>query len=381
MITVVLVIFSANLIAQSIDQLLKRSIAKINTIQCINYKSISGSSAPNDSVLMNQYSAFNKMMVDPNDSLIGARFLFYLNDSSKINLSYNNTISVRYDWDTKTAMLDTLKLARPSLRSPFYIKVKELLKYAIKNMDSIKCQVNELKDTLQFTFVIKNKLAEFSNKIPSIFSKEGAVSTYIIWTNKDLMPFRLKRKLPHQTSIEEVIKVYDYTCADIVDKQIGVYLPKGFSVLNKQGDKIMTTELEGKVAPSWSLKNLEEKSILLSDYKGKNLLIEFTGVGCGPCHLALPFLSRFKSEYKDKNFNVLSIESFSDNISGLKRYKDLNHITFEFLIADKVTVTNYKILAVPVFILVNKIGVIEKVFIGYETGETDKKIMVYANKM
>lgn len=367
-----------NISSQSINKLLEQAIEKIDLLKCISYKSIKGSSAPYDSVLINQYSSFYKVMIEPKDLLIGARFISY-NDSSKIDFSYNNYISVRYDWENKTAILDTLKQTRPTLHSPFYIKVRELLKYVIKNMDSIKCQVNKYKDTLQFTFEIKNKLAEFFNMIPSLFQKEGVVSSYSIWTNKDLFPFKFKRKMPHQTSIEEVIKVYDYNCDDIVDKQFGVYLPYGFSIIDKQGDKIMTVELEGKVAPNWSLKNLDGKIIQLSDYKGKNLLVVFTGVGCGHCHLALPFLNKFYDEYKDNGFNIVSIESFSDNITVLKRYKDMNNINYEFLLADKATTSNYKIVAVPVFILINKNGLIEKVFTGYKKVETDREIIDYVN--
>jgi len=58
---------------------------------------------------------------------------------------------------------------------------------------------------MQISFVIKNKLVEFSRLIPSIYPKEEAVSKYILWIYKDFRPYKLKRKMPHQTSIEQIM--------------------------------------------------------------------------------------------------------------------------------------------------------------------------------
>lgn len=372
-------ILIGNTYSQSIDEMLNKSLDMVNTLNCISYKSQDGSSAPYDSVIMNHYVVYRKTMNDPNDQIIGERFLLYLEDTTKIYSSYYNGIVSWYNWDKKIISIDTLNEKR-RIMTPFFTQVRGLLKYIINNKDSVLCQVNEYADSIKFSFAFKDKLVEL-DKSPSIFPKANIVSKYFLWTKKDFMPYKLKRQLPHHTSFEKILNIANSDSTEIIEKQTGIYLPEGFKIENKKGFEITTTVLEGKEAPNWVLKNTEGKIISLSDYMGKNLLLEFTGIGCGYCHLAIPFLNKFTNDYKYKGFNVLSIESFSNNIAGIKRYKEINKMIFEFLISDKETVTNYKILGVPVFVLVNKNGMIEKVFVGYSKGETDKLIMGAADKM
>lgn len=374
------IFFAINISGQHIESMLSKTLEKLNALSCIAYTSINRTSAPYDSVLVNQYTDYYKVLFEPSDTLMGSRFLLF-EDTAKIYISYNKDIAAFYNWENKTINIDTLDKKRPSVMAPFYIEVKELLKYVIANKDSILFMINDYKDSLKITFTIKNKLAYFSSMVRSIYVKPNSDSKYILWINKELMPYRLKTIMPHQTACVDIVSLSNCNASEITEKQIGIYIQEGFTIKNKRGVEITTTILENKEAPNWSLKNLEGKNISLSDYKGKNLLIEFTGLGCGYCHIAIPFINSFTKQYKEKGFEVVSIETYSDNIEGLKRYKNQNQMIYEFLIADKETKVAYKILGLPVFILVNKKGIIEKAFIGYGKGETDKLIKSVADKM
>lgn len=373
-------ILIGNTYSQSIEEMLNKSFGKVSSLNSYSYKSRTGSSAPYDSVIMRQYITNHKVINEPQDAIIGARFILYLDDTTKIYTSYYNSVASRYDWNKRNISIDTLNKDRPMLNAPFFIRVKGLLKYIMENKDSVLFQVTEYTDSIKFSFVFKDKLVEL-DKSPFIYPQTKAISKYFLWTRKDFMPFKLTRQLPHQTSYEEILTLADCDSNEIIEKQVGIYLPKGFTIADKSGKEILTTVQEGSEAANWSLKDLKGNTFNLSDYKGKNLLIEFTGVGCGACHLAIPFLNKFADDYKDKGFHVLSIESFSDNTSVLKRYNEMNKVKYDFLIADKETVATYKIVAVPVFILVNKSGVIEKAFLGYNKDETDKDIKTIAEKM
>lgn len=379
-ISLFVILFSIDGSGQEIEKMLTKSIEKLNSLKSISYKSISSSSAPYDSVLVNQYAGYHKVIIDPSDSIIGARSLFF-QDSTKLLTSYYKNIAANYNWANKTIRVDTLSKELSSLMSPFYVEVRELLKYVVSNKDSILCQINEFKDSIEFSFLIKNKLAYFISMVPFVSISPNSYSKYILWTDKELMPFRLKRIMPHQTSSEEIITMSNCDPSEIIEKQIGIFIPEGFTIKDKNGSDITSTCLEGKEAPAWMLNNLDGKSISLSDFKGRNLLVEFTGLGCGYCHLAIPFLNKFTNEYKEKGFDVISLETFSNNIEGLKRYKNQNKMIYEFVIADKGTTVNYKVLGVPVFILVNKNGIIEKAFVGYAKDETDKLVKAVADKM
>jgi len=57
----------------------------------------------------------------------------------------------------------------------------------------------------------------------------------------------------------------------------------------------------------FELKDKNDNIISLSNFKGKNLLIEFTATWCGPCIAQIPFQKSAYEKYKDKDFEILHI--------------------------------------------------------------------------
>jgi thiol-disulfide isomerase/thioredoxin len=53
--------------------------------------------------------------------------------------------------------------------------------------------------------------------------------------------------------------------------------------------------------------NIEDKSVSLSDFKGKVTLLEFWGSWCGPCREGNPELVKIYNEYKNKGFDILGV--------------------------------------------------------------------------
>ena len=92
---------------------------------------------------------------------------------------------------------------------------------------------------------------------------------------------------------------------------------------------------EGKLAPAWELKDLSNNLVSLKSLKSKVVMLQFTGVGGGPCHHSIPFLKQLVKDYQGKDFEFVSIETWSENLEGLKRYRDKNKMNFKFLNADE----------------------------------------------
>ena len=121
-------------------------------------------------------------------------------------------------------------------------------------------------------------------------------------------------------------------------------------------------------------KNTDLNDVSLSDLKGKVLLIQFTGVGCGPCHHSIPFLKKLTEEYKAKDFEFVSIETWSNNIEGLKRYQQRNGLNFKFLKSTDDITKTYGITSVPTFLVIDENRIIRKIIKGYSKEVTDNEI-------
>ncbi len=66
-------------------------------------------------------------------------------------------------------------------------------------------------------------------------------------------------------------------------------------------------DFRDKPAPSFTLKSVDGKTVSLSDYKGKAVLLNFWATWCGPCKLEMPWLIQMQKKYASQGFTVLGI--------------------------------------------------------------------------
>jgi thiol-disulfide isomerase/thioredoxin len=63
----------------------------------------------------------------------------------------------------------------------------------------------------------------------------------------------------------------------------------------------------GEPAPDFSVKDLHDRSVNLSDYKGKVVLVNFWATWCDPCREEIPWLIALQNKYSPKGFTVLGL--------------------------------------------------------------------------
>ncbi len=84
--------------------------------------------------------------------------------------------------------------------------------------------------------------------------------------------------------------------------------------------KGLKTVAVGAQAPEFAQQTPDGKTVSLSDYRGKYVLVEFWASWCGPCRQENPAVIKAYNEYKDRNFDVLSV-SFDDEKGRAKWLK------------------------------------------------------------
>ena len=86
------------------------------------------------------------------------------------------------------------------------------------------------------------------------------------------------------------------------------------------------TSLVGKAAPDFVLEDLSGRTVALSSFKGKPLLINFWATWCGPCKIETPWLVELQNEYAAKGLEVVGISTEGEDLQpgdkeGLARQK------------------------------------------------------------
>lgn len=136
-----------------------------------------------------------------------------------------------------------------------------------------------------------------------------------------------------------------------------------------------SSPLVGKLAPSFTLKDLKGKQVSLSDFKGKVVLLDFWGTWCGPCRRVIPHLDALYKKYKDQGLVVIGINHERDH-DKVKAYAN-EHISYVVLLDADREFEEYGIRGIPAAFYIDREGKIRYSEVGYGPGverEVERKI-------
>lgn len=361
---------------------LQRVLSELDKIKYASYSSTDYASAPGDTLEFKTFYRQAEEYDNPADTTIGSSFFETLQSSNvKNSWTYDGKALSYILWGENRISIDSFKtnsLPFRPLTPPFFKQMKSILKYSLETTDSIITNFKDYGDSIKFSLYIPNKTIEFFGKPYKTdnpyLTDDQEFSRYDIWINKSSnLPFKTRRNMPHQTTWQTVKNV-EFNNKNIADFKATDYFPKDFAITFKGTQTTPKNDLLGKVAPEWILRDVNNNKIALKDLKSKVLVIQFTGIGCGPCHASISFLKKLVNENIGKDFEFISIETWSNNIKGIERYCKTNGLTYKFLISDKDVTKNYEVDAVPVFYVLDRDRIIRKIIRGYGEEITDKEI-------
>ena len=118
-------------------------------------------------------------------------------------------------------------------------------------------------------------------------------------------------------------------------------------------------------APDFALKDAHGRTVKLSDYKGKVVLLNFWATNCGPCKIEIPWFVEFEKEFKDQGFAVLGISVDEDGWDAVKPYIERRQINYRIAVADEPTANAYGgIEAIPTTFIIDREGRTASVHVG-----------------
>ena len=83
-------------------------------------------------------------------------------------------------------------------------------------------------------------------------------------------------------------------------------------------------------APDFKLNDSNDSLYVLSNLKGKVVLINFWATWCGPCRMEIPDFIELHDKYNDKGFEILGI-SLSDSKDALKNFGNVYKVNYPLL--------------------------------------------------
>jgi peroxiredoxin len=122
---------------------------------------------------------------------------------------------------------------------------------------------------------------------------------------------------------------------------------------------------ERKTAPDFALKDINGKTVRLSDFRGKTVMIDFWATWCGPCRMEIPWFVDFERKYKDKGFAVIGVAMDDEGWKVVKPFVDEMKMNYRVVIGNDMTADLYGgIEALPTTVIVDRDGKIASVHVG-----------------
>jgi peroxiredoxin len=122
--------------------------------------------------------------------------------------------------------------------------------------------------------------------------------------------------------------------------------------------------------PAFSLKNTAGKTVRLSNYRGKVVLVNFWATWCAPCLAEMPELVKLQREHRARGLQIIGVAHPTDKaVQVMKTIRRLK-VSYPVLFGDEKTLALFEVADVlPVTVIIDRSGKVRGRIIGILTPE------------
>ena len=122
----------------------------------------------------------------------------------------------------------------------------------------------------------------------------------------------------------------------------------------------------GHPAPDFELAGVDGKTIRLSDFKGRPVIVNFWATWCAPCRAEFPEFQQAAVDNADRLVIIGVNNTSADQADLVPGFLEEFGITFPIVLdtPDGATVEAYRILGLPTTVFIDSNGIVNEVFTG-----------------
>ncbi|MEW6046791.1 MAG: TlpA disulfide reductase family protein [Bacillota bacterium] len=119
----------------------------------------------------------------------------------------------------------------------------------------------------------------------------------------------------------------------------------------------------GSPAPDFTLKDLEGRTVRLSDLRGRPVMINFWATWCPPCREEMPHIEEFVRRFGGR-IEVLGVD-VGEPAELVRAFLEKNPYSWRFLLdSDGQVMERYRVFAIPTSYFIDREGIVRAVYTG-----------------
>ena len=114
----------------------------------------------------------------------------------------------------------------------------------------------------------------------------------------------------------------------VVAFAVALMLYFGFHAARRDGPSFAPRLALASPAPDFTLQSLDGKTMRLSDFRGKAVLLNFWATWCGPCKIEMPWFVELQNQYASQGFQIVGVamdDASKEDISKFAKDMGVNY--------------------------------------------------------
>jgi peroxiredoxin len=118
------------------------------------------------------------------------------------------------------------------------------------------------------------------------------------------------------------------------------------------------------VAPDFSLRDLNNQTLELANYRGKVVLLDFWATWCTPCRGEIPHFVEFQNNYREQGLQVIGI-SMDDDAKPVREFYQEFKMNYPVALGNEKVAEAYGgVLGLPITFLIGRDGRVAAKYVG-----------------
>jgi thiol-disulfide isomerase/thioredoxin len=101
---------------------------------------------------------------------------------------------------------------------------------------------------------------------------------------------------------------------------------------SKQGTTSGTAQMKSAAAPDFTLQSLEGKTVRLSDFRGKPVVLNFWATWCAPCKIEMPWFVDLQKQYGPAGVQFLGVAMDDASTKDIAEFAQSMNVNYPILI-------------------------------------------------